>query len=141
MRITLDVEPLDSTALDAERMFNRFVNQDLPFKILDDLVNVGDKRTIVGLIDCSRLDMGIDHLPLVSPVFPNRFFTMNMRSIHAVRPRHVIGEQGKDGFHVPIVESIVKLPDCFFVMIHSRAPFCHRWRGELINLTVGVNHV
>jgi hypothetical protein len=61
LSIALDVEPLDSTSCDAERMFNRFVNQDLPFKILDDLVNIGNKGAIVGLSDCLRLDMGIDH--------------------------------------------------------------------------------
>jgi Phage integrase family len=43
LSIALDVEPLDSTALDAERMFNRFVNQDSPFEIFDDLVNIGNK--------------------------------------------------------------------------------------------------
>ena len=43
LSIALDVEPLDSTALDAERMFNRFVNQDLPFKTSDDLVNIDNK--------------------------------------------------------------------------------------------------
>jgi hypothetical protein len=36
--ITLDVEPLDSAVLDVERMVDRFVNQDLPFEILEDLV-------------------------------------------------------------------------------------------------------
>jgi hypothetical protein len=43
-------------------------------------------------------------------------------AFHRVRPRHILGEQGKDAFHVASVESLVQLKNHLFVTISSRSP-------------------
>src|SRR4030088_970088 len=86
--------------------------------------NLNDNRTIRSFGEAHGLDVRTDHRPLSRPVLPNGLAAMNVAAVHAVRPRHIIGEHGKHTVKVSLVESIVHTLQNFNIAVHRISSFC-----------------
>src|SRR4051812_9634629 len=78
--------------------------QRMSFEVDDRLDHLDSDGAICRLRKGQRLDMRADHGPLARPVRTNSLSPMNMAAIHAVCPKHIIGEDGKDTVDIPVVE-------------------------------------
>jgi hypothetical protein len=98
------------TTVEAECMFHGFIDERLSVEVFDNLMHVKDRGTVGGSGNLQRLDVKIDDRPLMSPIIPDRILPVNVGASHAVRPRHVIGEQVKDALDVPSAKSVSERP-------------------------------
>jgi hypothetical protein len=113
------------TAVEAEGVFHGFIDERLSFEAFDDLVHVNDQGTVGGSGNLQQLDRCCYARSYMRSIVPDRIFPVNVGAFHAVRPRHVIGEQGKDTLHVPSFRSIVNLMNHLLATIHLGASVRH----------------
>ena len=114
LRNVLDVEAGHLAVLQTENVPDRLVFepmrlplQRLAFEISDGLPDLGNDRAIRDSMKTHRLYVWIDDGPLAGPVLAHGFATMDVATIHAVGPDHIISERGQYAVYVPGVEAIV----------------------------------
>ena len=92
MRAGQNVESLDLPTCDVKDVSDRFIKQERSFEIVDDLVYFNDNRTIRRCAEVYRIVTGIDYQPLIRPILPYCFSSVDVRTPSAVCPGHIIIE-------------------------------------------------
>src|SRR5579863_1585099 len=87
------IHSCDKTTVHSKYMENFAVRQNIPLKILDELVHPDADLASVSLGDCQRFDMGIELAPLSSPIGADPFLSDNFSALRSLRPVHVFGHQ------------------------------------------------
>ena len=88
----LNVESLDPSAFDLKDVADLLIEHELSVKIMDDLMDFHENRTIPSRADFQGMNSWTDRQPLLRPVCPYSFPAMNMRVLHAVCPNHILRE-------------------------------------------------
>lgn len=99
-------------------MTDLFIEQKLTLEIVNDLMHLDDHRPVFSLGDLYGIDVGIYRCPLSCPVGSDRVSTLDMASVHAIRPSHVLSKRSKYRVDIPRVEPRVELLNQFFVGRH-----------------------
>jgi len=106
-----EVHGCDEAVFESENVEDFAVEEDIPLKALDELVDADAELTFGVGGDRERFDVGIELGPLASPVGADLFFANDLAALGGFGPGDVFGHEGEGCIDVAVVECGVREVD------------------------------
>jgi hypothetical protein len=105
-----DIKPPDQSVFDPKDVSHHLIGKEIPFEIAHHLMHFYDHFRLGTLGKRNRLDVRIDHCPLLRPVTAYSFAPVDMPPFHAICPNYIFVQGCEHRLHVASVEAIVDSP-------------------------------
>jgi len=114
-----DFHLLDKAILDGIDVMDCLVDEEISRHIADHLMDLDVCLAGFVLVDADGFDVGIQHVPLASPVLPHILASVDSSAFHAVGPVDQRMQVGEYGVYLTRIEGFVGGVEQFFVRFHA----------------------